>query len=42
MEHEDSFCPDCGANIGPGTLDVLGCPLCGYHEYDDYEEEEDE
>ena len=28
--HEDAFCPECGANIGPGTLETIGCPLCGY------------
>lgn len=30
MDREDIFCPECGANVGPGTLDVIGCPLCGY------------
>jgi len=43
MEHEDSFCPECGANVGPGTLEVLGCPLCGYaEEWDDEEGDEEE
>lgn len=41
MEHEDCFCPECGANIGPGTLEILGCPLCGYEEFADDEEEEE-
>lgn len=35
------FCPECGANIGPGTLEVLGCPLCGYIEDWGEGEEED-
>jgi len=26
----DAFCPECDANVGPGTLDSVGCPLCGY------------
>ncbi len=30
MEHVDSFCPQCGANVGPGTIETIGCPLCGY------------
>lgn len=45
-DHEDVFCPECGANIGPGTIDVIGCPLCGceledpddYDPLDDYED----
>ena len=37
-DHEDTFCPECGANVGPGTLDVIGCPLCGYD--DDVDESE--
>lgn len=31
-DHEDAFCPECGHNIGPGTLDSIGCPVCGYSE----------
>lgn len=34
-DHVDAFCPSCGANIGPGTLDVIGCPLCRYEPDDD-------
>lgn len=29
-DHEDAFCPQCGANVGVGTVDSCGCPLCGY------------
>lgn len=39
MEHEDYFCPECGANVGPGTLETIGCPLCGYDELVDYDDE---
>ena len=41
-DHEDEFCPACGANVGPGTLDVIGCPLCGYEPDDDDDSLEDE
>jgi hypothetical protein len=30
MGHEDVFCPECGDNIGPGLLELIGCPCCGY------------
>ena len=44
---EDRFCPNCGANVGPGTISVIGCPCCGYgtgmdDDDDDYEDEEEE
>ena len=35
-DHEDCFCPNCGANVGPGTLDSIGCPLCGYEPNDEF------
>lgn len=42
-EHEDAFCPDCGANVGPGTIETIGCPLCGHTEdFDDDEESEED
>ena len=28
----DAFCPGCGANVGFGTIQIIGCPLCGYGE----------
>ena len=30
LDPEGRFCPNCGANVGPGTLDTIGCPCCGY------------
>ncbi len=38
-DHEDLFCPKCGANIGLGLSE---CPLCGYSDDpDDLEEDEE-
>jgi hypothetical protein len=48
LDPEGRFCPNCAANVGPGTLDIIGCPCCGYErEYgevndDDDEDDEDE
>jgi Zn finger protein HypA/HybF involved in hydrogenase expression len=39
-DHVDAFCPACGAKIGPGTLDIIGCPLCGYTPTNDDDGEE--
>ncbi len=39
-DHVDVFCPECGANVGPGTLEVIGCPLCGY-EPEELEDEDE-
>jgi rubredoxin len=25
----DEYCPDCGANIGEGVYESIGCPVCG-------------
>lgn len=40
----DEFCPSCGANVGFGTISIIGCPLCGYGGYepdnDELEEKE--
>jgi hypothetical protein len=41
MDHEDCFCPECGNNIGPGLLELTGCPCCGY-EGDIIEDDEPE
>ena len=41
-DHEDCFCPECGANVGPGTIESIGCPLCGYVPFDSDEEFDDE
>lgn len=41
FDHVDDFCPECGANVGPGTLETVGCPLCGYDD-DVISEEEEE
>lgn len=42
-DREDVFCPECGANIGPGTFETIGCPLCGASDNydDDCEDDED-
>jgi hypothetical protein len=24
----NEFCPSCAANIGAGTFDAIGCPVC--------------
>lgn len=42
-DHVDSFCPQCHASIGIGTLETVGCPLCGYSdEIDDDSDDEDD
>lgn len=38
-DHVDAFCPACFANIGFGTFEVIGCPVCGF-QYEDFEEED--
>jgi uncharacterized Zn finger protein (UPF0148 family) len=25
----DEHCPECGANIGEGVYESIGCPVCG-------------
>jgi Zn finger protein HypA/HybF involved in hydrogenase expression len=25
----DEYCPECGANIGEGVYESIGCPACG-------------
>lgn len=25
----DGFCPECNTNIGEGTYEAIGCPVCG-------------
>ena len=43
VDPEGRFCPNCGANVGPGTLDIMGCPCCGYErEYDEVDDNNDE
>jgi hypothetical protein len=39
---EGRFCPDCHANVGPGTIDIIGCPCCGYKREYDYDEIDDD
>lgn len=34
----NEFCPSCDANVGFGTVVVIGCPLCGYKP-DDYNDD---
>ena len=42
VDPEGRFCPNCGANVGPGTLDIIGCPCCGYErEYDEVDDDND-
>src|SRR6516165_10141314 len=43
LDPEGRFCPNCAANVGPGTLDIIGCPCCGYErEYDEVDDDNDE
>jgi hypothetical protein len=30
LDPEGRFYGNCGANVGPGMLDIIGCPCCGY------------
>src|SRR6516164_6508843 len=32
VDLEGRFCPNCWANIGPGTLDIIGCPFADTRE----------
>ncbi len=39
----DPFCPKCHANIGIGTFEAAGCPVCGAdpEDRDDGDDEDD-
>lgn len=33
---DNPFCPQCDTNIGVGTYDAIGCPVCGAEPDDEH------